>query len=522
MFLLYPLLTALLFIASFPFNISAYIAFISFVPWFTSIALQTEIKKTAASGALFGLLISIYFSKPLYHSIMTGSPDNPLLPVFLIICTVILPNVIIYCIYAISLRWINTKHTYQRALFPASAWIIIDYFKELSSFMLPWGFAGYTQVYTPFIQIADITGIYGITFLIILINTTITELIIIIRQHVLLNNVSKIEADASALKSKLRKLLFLKSFSYNIILLLIIIISVFTYGIFKKNNVIASFHNYEKVKYLIIQGNTESIDRWNESTSASRYQSYIQLTEKKISDSDFTVWPETVLNSSDKTNFEIMSGISANLNDSGFFISGGIRRDNDDNTYNSIFVMKKQKLEYIYDKKILFPYSERSFFGTSGGAFLNSPAKFSRGDTKSVYKTGKILTGFSICFESIYPSVIRKQSRSGAALLVNVANDSWFGNSSVPYLQKYAVISRAIENRISIIRSSNSGISFAVTPAGEAVSIIPLNTRNTAYGSLPVIAKRSFYSKTGDWIIIVAILFLLITIVTREIDKQKY
>jgi apolipoprotein N-acyltransferase len=75
-----------------------------------------------------------------------------------------------------------------------------------------------------------------------------------------------------------------------------------------------------------VQGNSESLERWNESTSSLRYQTYIQLTNKKINETDFTVWPETVLNSSDKINFEIMSGISTKLRDSGFFITGGIRR----------------------------------------------------------------------------------------------------------------------------------------------------------------------------------------------------
>ncbi|GEM_PF-696383 len=521
MFLFYSFLSAILFIVSFPFNFSGYIAFIAFVPWFNSIAHQAEIKKNAAAGALFGLLISIYFSKPLYYSINIGSPDNPLVPLLLIFCTIILPNVIIYTIFALILQWSYKAHPYQRLLLPASVWIIIDYFKELSSFMLPWGLAGYTQVYTPFIQLADLTGIHGITFIVILINSAITEFMIIIRQNVSQNLNSPKESYTSAIFLKLNKLVFHTQFLFNMLLLLIFMISILTYGILKKKNVTESFQSFEKIKYIIIQGNDESNDRWNESTSAARYQSYIQLTKNKIADADFTIWPETVLNSSDKINYDIMSGVSGGLHDSGFFITGGIRRDNKGKTFNSIFVMRKQGLEYIYDKKILFPYSERPFFGNSAGSFLNSPAKFSEGTSKSIYKTGKNLTGFTICFESIYPSVIRKQARSGADLLINVANDSWFGDSSVPHIQQYAVIARAIENRISIIRAANSGISFAVSPAGETITMIPLNTRDISHGVLPVFTERSFYSKTGDWIIIISIILILIIIVPREIKKKK-
>lgn len=516
----YPLLSAALFIISFPFNFSGYTAFIAFIPWFLSISNQSDLKKTAVSGAVFGLLISLYFTTPLYHSISINFTDNYFQVALLLLITAIIPNAAIYSIFALALHWIYKSPQYHRILLPASSWILIDYFKELSSIMLPWGLAGYTQVFTPFIQLADITGIHGISFIIILFNSIITELIIAYK-NVLSEPYSTETGSIQAFLKSLKKLLNSNQALFYIVLLSAFTISILAYGTIKKKNVIAAFQNSEKIKYLMVQGNTESIDRWNESTSAVRYQSYIQLSDKKIKDADFTIWPETVLNSSDKKNFEIMSGVSANLHDSAFFITGGTRRDSKGNTYNSIFVMGKNNLEYIYDKKILFPYSERPFFNTTAGAFLNSPEKFSEGTSRSIYKIGKILTGFSICFESIYPSVARKQARSNADLLINVANDSWFGDSSVPHLQQYAVIARAVENRISIIRAANSGISFAVSPAGELVTMIPFNTRDISFGILPITTERSFYSNMGNWFIILSVCLILITLVLSEIKKQK-
>jgi len=515
MFLFYPALSAILYIASFPFNFSGYVAFIALVPHFFLITSQSDIIKISASGTVFGLIISIYFSTPLYHSILINSRENTFSALPIIILTILIPNSIIFSILSLLIRNTYKISQYYRVFIPASIWILSDYLKEQSSVMLPWGLPGYTQVFTPFIQLADITGIHGISFIVILINSIIAEIISTIFY--------KSSAGYSAERNNFlfSTLIHQNRYKISLILILILSISATAYSHIRKKNIIESFNNAESIKYLIVQGNTESIDRWDESSSVARYQSYIQLTEKKIKEADFIVWPETVLNSSDKKNYEIMSAISSNINDTAFFITGAIRRDKKENIFNSIFILKNSGLEYIYDKNKLFPYSERPFFGYSAEAFFNSPAKFTEGNSYSIFRTGKILSGFSICFESIYPDIIRKQARSGANLLINVANDSWFGDSSVPHLQQYAVITRAIENRISIIRSSNSGISFGVSPSGDLKSVIPLNTKDISFNNLPIVSAGSFYTKNGNWIIIISIIIILSSIIYTEIRQIK-
>ncbi len=147
MFFIYPLLSSALFIASFPFNLSGYCIFISLVPWFISLSQTPELKKTAVSGLLFGMIISIYFSIPLYQSININSPDNTLRPFLLVLFTVMIPNSLIYCAFSLLMHWIYNKPQYYHIFLPASFWILIDYLKELSSFMIPWGICGiYTGI----------------------------------------------------------------------------------------------------------------------------------------------------------------------------------------------------------------------------------------------------------------------------------------------------------------------------------------------------------------------------------------
>lgn len=518
MYLFFPILSSILYILSFPFNISGYLAYVSLVPLFISISKLNGKRKIASAGATFGFAISFYYSIPLYHSITLNEGSGIFLPALVIFCTALIPYMIIYALFAVIFRWNSETSLYGKMIIPASFWILIDYLKELSTLILPWGLAGYTQVYTPFIQVADITGIHGVTFIIIVINTLIAEIITIIgTKKTGHKNLTVLISDNKNRTSHIYK----KNLILYSVLLAAVIITNLTYGIIKKKIIIDRLDSSKKINYLMVQGNSGSVERWNEASSTARYQSYARLTEKGIADADFVVWPETVLNSSDKINYEIMSGISALLKDTGCFITGGIRRNNNGNTFNSIFVMKKSGLEYIYDKKILFPYSERPLLGRTAGSFLNSPEKFSEGSSHGIYRTGGIITGFSICFESIYSSEIRKIARSGASVLINVANDSWFGDSSVPLIQQYAVIARAVENRISIIRSANSGISFTVSPAGDIITMIPLNTRDSSNSLVPVAETPSFYTKTGDWIIIISIVLILFNLIYDEVKKNR-
>ncbi len=386
----------------------------------------------------------------------------------------------LYCFYGILHHILKSRFFYLNILIPPSLWITIDYIREIFDFFIPWYFIGYSQVRTPFIQIADITGIYGVSFFIVFFNYSITLFFTQKKQFTV---------------PKFLPLAILTS----IILL---------YGTSSVKDQKLKTSPNQNIKITGIQGNTDSLERWDKSRSYITYSKYLELTEKNYKGSGILIWPETVLNSSDRVNYEIIHKVNSIYNSDTIFITGGTRKDSG-GSFNSVFISKNGSLSHIYDKKILFPYSERKFAGLSHGGVLGSTDTFTPGKKPGIFKNKQASPGISVCFESLYPSYIRKSVNEGADILVNVANDSWFGNTYEPYMHLNSTIVRAIENRRSMVRVTNSGISALITPSGEIVSSLALNKEGAIRGTLTKRKELTIYTRYGDIIIIISVLIIL-------------
>ena len=106
--------------------------------------------------------------------------------------------------------------------------------------------------------------------------------------------------------------------------------------------------------------------------------------------------------------------------------------------------------------------------------------------------------GVQICFEIIFPMLSRALVQNEAALLVNITNDAWFGESSAPYQHFSMAIFRAVENRRSLVRAANTGISGFVDPLGRIVASTPLDTEATLTRRVPILQEKTFYTRYGD------------------------
>jgi apolipoprotein N-acyltransferase len=153
-----------------------------------------------------------------------------------------------------------------------------------------------------------------------------------------------------------------------------------------------------------------------------------------------------------------------------------------------------------YDKRHLTPFAE---YAPWPGA-LFSTRRFARAD---VYRPGDAWTLFDvrgvrfatlICYEAIYASVARRVVRDGAALLVNISNDDWFGTRSALDQHLYAALLGAVATRRTLVRVTNTGITAVIAPTGAVVARAPAGVPSTLVAEVTAVETMSPYTRVGD------------------------
>lgn len=377
-------------------------------------------------------------------------------------------------------------------------WVSKDILIEKIFGGFPWCIAGYSQyknIY--FIQMAEIVGIHLITFSLIYFNILFYLLF----------------------KHKNKK-----------IALVIIISFVFIYSegyfLYKRNN-----YKIKDIKTHIagiIQPNTKNDQNLN-------YQEKIKKLEELFNDSkklkekgaEFVIWPEyTVSIYPLQNNFYKRKFFNfTNLNVPIF--AGFTDLKNSREIYNSIILFQKNKTEK-YDKVHLTPFGEYIpfrkllFFVKK---ITNEIGDFTFGKSVHNLKINNHFASTPICYEIIFPELIRKFISYGGELIITISNDSWFGDSSAPLQHLSMAVFRSIENRRYILRSTSNGISAVISPSGEIMYQSSSHTKDTFIAKFKYLTKKSFFTRYGYMfpyfcIILVIIYFIKIKFFTKN-KKSK-
>ena len=154
-----------------------------------------------------------------------------------------------------------------------------------------------------------------------------------------------------------------------------------------------------------------------------------------------------------------------------------------------------------YDKIHLVPWGEyipfKRFFSfahklTAGAGDMD------RGTLRSTYKqNGHIYSAF-VCYESIFGDEIRQFVRNGAEVLVNISDDGWYGDTGAAWQHLNMVRMRAIENHRWILRSTNTGVTAAIDPAGHVTVAAPRHVRTSLHTAFGYETDTTFYTEHGD------------------------
>lgn len=416
--------------------------------------------------------------------------------VFLFVC---LPMALLYFGLSVAYHYLRCPSPLFYALILPALWIFIDYMKARLPFLVPWGDIGYAMTpFASFVQIADIGGVYGVSFLVLMINGLTAYVVLQIPWQRLHRKTAENASDP-------RKAWRRGTWKAAVVILLLIALPC-AYGVFRLCDIgrhVPPAGTGKRLSAVIVQGNFKLADRWSGMGFANRLKTYLEMSQiDETAGHCLIVWPETVLNASRQLSDELFLALMQSIGERALLVSGGVyAAPGVDKTYNSAFLISGKGRLTRYDKHILLPYAESVPAVDLLGRYYNAPEHFAPGRSPVALQSRFGRIGVSICLEILYPDFVRRSVARGACILVNLSNDGWFGRSAMPHLHLNAARMRAIENRRFLLRAANSGLSALIGPDGHLLAETELFERQRIAGRLMAIKYRTVYNRFGDWVV---------------------
>ena len=526
--ILYILISTILYVVSFPkFNLW-WFAFVSLVPFFYVLDNTDTASKNFLYGILWGVLHAISMGYWFFFTILNHYEVPFAKSVLFFTLCVVIPLVLIFTGFAVFYRFLHQERLFFYALVVPSLWVLAEYLKEVVSFLIPWGGIEYALVpFSEFIQIADLTGGYGIMFIAVAVNSLFVyflKRVKFLRSHQKIDDKGSGNICASTIATV---------FSPLILIVLLIVIPV-AYGAFQLRKmdlfVGQEYNTDHSVQAVLVQGNFSTKERWSGMGFYQRVKDYLEMSGntpgKKSGDKGqggecVIVWPENTLNSSSKLDDALFVELMRYIGKNSLLISGGLKTGpKNKDVFNSAYFISGTGHLLRYDKHILLPYAETSPLIDLLDTYYAAPNNFTSGQTPSCIHAPGGNVGMSICFEILYPGFIRQSVKDGAQYLVNISNDSWFGDTPMPYIHLNAARLRAVENRRFLLRTSNSGISAIISPTGKVMVKSSLFTKERVDGDFVKIDQLSFYARYGNLILLGSVIILFTALFQVIIKKD--
>ncbi|OIO29312.1 MAG: apolipoprotein N-acyltransferase [Nitrospirae bacterium CG_4_8_14_3_um_filter_44_28] len=488
-----------------------FLAWIALTPFLISLM---DKKPSEAFRAGFYLGIPYFFGTLywIYHSInhYGGVPLIPSLALVFLLCLYLS----LYTgVFAALFAW-KIATTRLPALFIAPVlWVTLEFLRSYALTGFPWSSLGYSQyLFLPVIQFADVTGIYGVSFLIVAVNGAIADFFII--------------------KKRLRSMpLF--PLSHTVIgfsLLFVFIAAVFFYGFRRLDEAPVG----KTVRVSVIQGNIEQDRKWDLAYQREVFNTYKDITQAAaVLSPALIVWPETAAPfyfNSDRAFTQELISFQQTLNTYLLFGSVLVRESADGDsadsknllTNSAILLAPDGKPSLIYDKIHLVPFGEYVPFRKVLfflDKLVSGIGDYAPGEHQLRGETPYGSFGVFICYEVVFPGLVRKTYSHGGDFMVTITNDAWFGTTSGPYQHFSVAVFRAVENRKPVIRAANTGISGFIDSRGKILGKTSLFQRTSMTMDIVTDARRSFYSRYGDlfsYLCIVITVLLLINVSRRQ------
>ena len=399
----------------------------------------------------------------------------------------------------------------------AGIWVVFEWLRSILIYGMPMGPLAVSQWKTPvLLQLAAWTGAYGVSFFLIFFNCCIAQTFL---------NLSSGDRRSSIF------LRWFKADFYCAIAAMVSLIFLYFYCLPK------SLPDQEEAfSFALVQPNFPPLLNWDESANISRLaQLDQQATRAQLLEFDILMLPEAVTPDAiigDRETLFFFQSLAANQGRP--ILTGNLAHDSESNRwYNGIFLVEPETglSPVYYAKKQLVPFGEyiprpfnhllKTFAATQGHFY---PGTFD-GIISTELRGSEYTFGALVCYEDMFPALVREAVQSGAEILYVATNNVWFGEEGGAYFHAAHSVLRAIENRRPVIRCGNAGWSGWIDAYGSVRDVLTdgegsIYFKGAGNFSLKLDKKwqffTSFYTRYGDWFVWLSALLALSAIFIQK------
>jgi apolipoprotein N-acyltransferase len=360
----------------------------------------------------------------------------------------------------------------------------------------PWVLLGYSQVSVlPVAQLASIFGVYGVSMLVAMVGTALAWFAVTGR-------------GASGAESTWR---FRWRRIAPPVLAVAVVLGVASWG----SRRVARSHwtrEGDRVRVGLIQGNIEQGQKWDAARGPQVFQEYLRMSRRAIgAGAELVLWPESAtpfLFEEDRPAADVVRSLARQARVSILLGSDQIEwrvqagQRVPDKYFNSAFLVRRDgSVAGSYRKMHLVPFGEYVplkellFFA---GPLVEAVGPFSAGTDPTLLPVDDHRLSVAICYEVVYPALVRRFVNRGSELLTTITNDAWFGTTSAPHQHFAQAAMRAIEEGRYLVRSANTGISGIVDPYGRVVEKTDIFQPAVLVGEARFLQTSTFYARHGD------------------------
>jgi len=401
-------------------------------------------------------------------------------------------------VFALLFAYLSPLRRFPAAVTAPMLWVSLEFARTYALTGFPWSVLGYSQYsFLTVIQIADITGVYGVSFLLMAVNGMLFDLVGYKSHH------------AGEPPPPAGRLIAGTVFTFLLVALVVV------YGVTK----LGKGESGPQVRASVIQGNIPQDRKWDRAFQNDVIERYETLSvEARAGHPDLIIWPESAL----PFIFGYQKDLTEKIIDfekqlGTYLLFGSVTGSGGSMLANSAVLLSPEgDVLSKYDKIHLVPFGEyvplRQFLPFIDKLVV-AVGDFEPGREYVVMDTSFGKIGNLICYEIIFPGLVRAFVHRGANVLVTITNDAWFGRTSAPYQHFSMAVFRAVENRVPVIRAANTGISGFIDPEGRILKKSGIFVEATLTESVPLGRGQSVYTKAGDvfaWLCAACSLVLLI------------